>query len=83
MRVLNIRETAELLRVSVSTIRKLAKNKELASFRVAYRLYFTEEAIESFVRKQEAENSQKILYDQNEIKSCKNEKILCATASKR
>lgn len=78
MNVLNIKETADLLRVSVSTIRKLVKNNELAHFRVAYRLFFTREAIEDFIRKQELKNQQKIVYAQNEIKGCKNEKILCA-----
>ena len=74
MKVLNIQETADFLRVSVSTIRKLVATKKIKSFRVAYRLYFTEESIESFIREQEAESVQKTSYSQNEIKSCKDKK---------
>jgi len=83
MNVLNIKETANLLRVSVSTIRKLCKNNEIPHFRVAYHLYFNQESVEMWVKNQEAINNQKTVYAQNEIKSCKNEKILCATASQR
>lgn len=70
MIVLNIRETASLLRVSVSTIRKLVKNNEIPHFRIAYHLYFNQETIEQWVKNQEMINNQKTTYEQDEIKSC-------------
>ena len=74
MKVLNINETANLLRVSVSTIRKLVKDNKIPYFRVAYHLYFNQDSLEQWVNTQEEINSQQIVYAQNEIKGCNKKK---------
>lgn len=54
--VLDIKETAQYLHCSESTVRKLIKNKEIPFFRVAYRIYCKKELLDLWVENQCREN---------------------------
>lgn len=52
MEVMNVEEVAEYLHCSKSTIRKLLKNNQIPSFRVAYRIFFKKSLIDLWIDKQ-------------------------------
>ena len=59
MNIFNVKETAEYLNCSVSSIRKMVRNKEIAFFRIGSKINFTQESIESWIKKQQELNSRK------------------------
>jgi len=52
LEVMNVKEVAEYLHCSQSTIRKLLKRKQIPSFRVAYRIFFKKDLIDLWVSNQ-------------------------------
>lgn len=60
MRIFNVKETAEYLNCSESSIRKMVRNKEIAFFRIGSKINFTQESIESWIKEQQKLNSKKI-----------------------
>ena len=50
--VFDIKELAEYLHCSESTVRKLVRKKEIPSFRVAYRIFFKKSLIDLWINKQ-------------------------------
>ncbi len=50
--VLDVKEVADYLHCSQSTIRKLLRKKEIPNFRVAYRIFFKKSLIDSWVNNQ-------------------------------
>lgn len=50
--VFNVKEVAEYLHCSTSTIRKLMRKKEIPSFRVAYRVFFKKSIIDQWINNQ-------------------------------
>ena len=62
MNVFCVKELAEYLKCSESTIRKLVKNKAIPYFRIGSKLYFSKTAIDLWVRQQEAVNLQMLSY---------------------
>ena len=50
--VFNVKEVAEYLHCSQSTIRKLLKKKAIPSFRIAYRIFFKKEHIDLWINNQ-------------------------------
>ena len=50
--VFDVKETAEYLHCSESTIRKLMRTKQIPSFRVGYRVYFKKELLDLWVENQ-------------------------------
>ena len=50
--VFNVKEVAEYLHCSQSTIRKLLKKKQIPSFRIAYRIFFKKEHIDLWINNQ-------------------------------
>ena len=50
--VFNVKEVAEYLHCSQSTIRKLWKKKQIPSFRIAYRIFFKKEHIDLWINNQ-------------------------------
>ena len=71
---MNIKELAEYLRCSVSTIRNLVRNKEINSFRVGNRLFFRKSSINNWILKQEISNMQDNNFE-TKIKPLKREVI--------
>ena len=57
MRVFDVKETAEYLNCSVSSIRKMVRNKEISFFRIGSKINFTQESIESWIKEQQELNS--------------------------
>jgi len=52
LEVMNVKEVAEYLHCSQSTIRKLLKKKQIPSFRVAYRIFFKKDLIDLWISNQ-------------------------------
>lgn len=50
--VFTVKEVAEYLHCSQSTIRKLLKNNQIPSFRVAYRIFFEKSLIDLWIKNQ-------------------------------
>ena len=50
--VFDVKEAAEYLHCSESTIRKLMRTKQIPSFRVGYRVYFKKELLDLWVENQ-------------------------------
>lgn len=50
--ILDVKEAAEYLHCSESTIRKLMRKKQIPSFRVAYRVYFKKSLLDLWVENQ-------------------------------
>ena len=50
--VFDVKEVADYLHCSQSTIRKLLKNNQIPSFRVAYRAFFKKSLIDLWVNNQ-------------------------------
>ena len=59
--VLDVKEAAEYLHCSTSTIRKLMKNNEIPYFRVAYRIFFKKQFLDNWVEDQCKENLKEAL----------------------
>lgn len=47
--ILNIKECARMLHISISTLRKLIYEKEINSFTIGNRYYFRESDIKAFI----------------------------------
>lgn len=58
MQVFTVKEIAEYLHCSVSSIRGLVRNKEIPHFRIGSKLYFNKEAVDNWVKMQELKNLQ-------------------------
>jgi len=54
--VFNVKEVAEYLHCSQSTIRKLLKKKQIPSFRIAYRIFFKKDLIDLWISNQCIQN---------------------------
>lgn len=50
--VFDVKELAKYLHCSESTIRKLIRNNEIPSFRVAYRIFFKKDLIDNWINNQ-------------------------------
>jgi len=50
--VFDVKEVADYLHCSQSTIRKLLKNNQIPSFRVAYRVFFKKNLIDLWINNQ-------------------------------
>jgi len=50
--VFDVKEVADYLHCSQSTIRKLLKNNQIPSFRVAYRVFFKKSFIDLWINNQ-------------------------------
>jgi len=50
--VYTLEEVADILKVSVSTVRNLIKRKELAAFRVGFQLRVRKEDLDSYMQRQ-------------------------------
>lgn len=58
MQVFTVKEIADYLNCSVSSIRTLVRNKEIPFFRIGSKLNFNKEAIDNWVHNQELYNMQ-------------------------
>lgn len=58
MQVFTVKEIADYLNCSVSSIRALVRNKEIPFFRIGSKLNFNKEAIDNWVHNQELYNMQ-------------------------
>ena len=52
LEVMTVKEVAEYLHCSQSTIRKLLKKKQIPSFRIAYRIFFKKDMIDLWITNQ-------------------------------
>lgn len=68
MQVFTVKEVAEYLHCSVSTIRGLVRKNEIPYFRIGSKLCFKKEAVDLWIHNQEMSNIQKDEYSQ-QIKS--------------
>jgi len=59
--IFNVKEVAEYLHCSESTIRKLMKNNEIPYYRVAYRIFFKKQMIDNWIEEQCKENIKEAL----------------------
>lgn len=50
--VFNLQELTKYLHCSESTVRKLIRNNEIPSFRIASRIFFKKELIDMWIQKQ-------------------------------
>ena len=50
--VFNVKELTKYLRCSDSTVRKLIRNREIPNFRIANRIYFKRELIDTWIKNQ-------------------------------
>ena len=58
MQIFNVKELADYLSCSVSSIRTLVRNKEIPYFRIGSKLNFNKEAVDDWVHNQEIQNMQ-------------------------
>lgn len=58
MQVFNVKEVANYLNCSVSSIRSLVRNKEIPHFRIGSKLNFNKEAVDNWVHNQELQSMQ-------------------------
>ena len=58
MQVFTVKEVAEYLNCSVSSIRSLVRNKEIPCFRIGSKLNFNKEAVDNWIHNQEIKNMQ-------------------------
>ena len=56
--IYNLKETANLLRISVSMLRKLIRNKEINYLKTGNRFYFSETNIKSYLKESEVLNNE-------------------------
>lgn len=70
MQVFTVKEVANYLNCSVSSIRSLVRNKEIPHFRIGSKLNFNREAVDTWIHNQETQNMQNENYS-IKIKSLK------------
>lgn len=58
MQIFTVKELANYLSCSVSSIRTLVRNKEIPYFRIGSKLNFNKEAVDNWVHNQEIQNMQ-------------------------
>lgn len=58
----NIKELSNYLKISVSEIRKLVREKRIPHFRVGNRIMFDLKSVNSWVEKLEEKESKKVLF---------------------
>lgn len=58
MQVFTVKEVAEYLHCSVSSVRVLVRKKEIPHFRIGSKLYFNKDAVDNWVKMQELKNLQ-------------------------
>lgn len=58
MQIFNVKEVANYLNCSVSSIRALVRNKAIPHFRIGSKLNFNKEAVDNWVHNQEIQNMQ-------------------------
>lgn len=63
--IFNVKETANYLNCSVSSIRMLVRSKSIPYFRIGAKLNFNKESIDKWIESQEIENSIYIKVDNN------------------
>lgn len=68
MQIFTVKEVANYLNCSVSSIRTLVRNKEIPYFRIGSKLNFNKEAVDNWVHNQEVKNMQNKEYS-TKIKS--------------
>ena len=62
MQIFNVKEVADYLKCSVSSIRTLVRNKEIPYFRICSKLNSNKEAVDSWIHNQEIQNMQHEVY---------------------
>ena len=55
---MDIKEVANYLKCSISSVRNLVRNKEIQFYRIGAKLYFRKSAIENWILQQEISNMQ-------------------------
>lgn len=60
MEVMNVKEVAEYLKCSESSIRNLVRDKQIPNFRIGSKLNFNRETIDRWVNGQEIRNIQNV-----------------------
>ena len=65
MQIFTVKEVAEYLHCSVSSIRTLVRNKQIPFFRIGSKLNFNKEAVDTWVHNQEMQNMILVGYSQN------------------
>ena len=63
MQVFTVKEVANYLNCSVSSIRTLVRNKNIPYFRIGSKLNFNREAVDNWIHNQEIQNMQYKNYD--------------------
>lgn len=58
MQIFNVKEIANYLNCSVSSIRSLVRNREIPYFRIGSKLNFNKEAVDNWIHNQEIQNMQ-------------------------
>ncbi len=58
MQIFNVKEVADYLNCSVSSIRSLVRNKKIPHFRIGSKLNFNKEAVDNWVHNQELQSMQ-------------------------
>lgn len=58
MKIFTVKQVAEYLNCSVSTIRNLVKNNTIPFFRIGTKLNFNKEAVDNWIHRQEMKNMQ-------------------------
>ena len=71
---MTIKEVAEYLKCSISSVRNLVKHKEINFYRIGVKLYFRKSAIDDWILQQETSNIQSYSFE-TKIKPLKREVI--------
>lgn len=58
MKIFTVKEVADYLQCSVSSIRTLVRNKQIPYFRIGSKLNFNKEAVDTWIHNQELQNMQ-------------------------
>ena len=58
MQIFNVKEVANYLNCSISSISNLVRNKEIPYFRIGNKLNFNKEAVDNWIYNQELRNMQ-------------------------
>lgn len=58
MKIFTVKEVADYLQCSVSSIRTLVRNKQIPYFRIGSKLNFNKEAVDGWIHNQELQNMQ-------------------------
>lgn len=59
MKILNVRECADYLRCSESSVRNMIRKKELEFFRIGAKINFLQEDIDNWIEKEKSKNAHK------------------------